>query len=584
MKIRNFCTFLFLITFLTMSAGSKNHVAIAYTTDVHGAYFPVNYITMQPAEGCLASIKTAIDSIRHSLGKNNVLLLDNGDFLQGQPTVYYYNYIDTVSPHISSQIYNFMGYDATTVGNHDIETGHAVYDRWRAQNKMPMLAANVIDVKTGKPYFQPYAVFERGGLKIAVLGMLTPAIPCWLPEVLWSGLRFDDMTESARKWVPYIKETEKPDILIGLFHSGHDELKTTGSTVENASVKVAQEVPGLDAVLMGHDHQLYQADIVNIAGDTVKVLNPANNARFMGLVNISYERDSKGKIKSKNLSTSLIDVRHTTPDSLYLGTFAPQMEIITDFVNRRLGSADEDMNVQDAFFGPSSFMTLLHQLQLSISGADISFAAPLSFNAVIKKGPVRVSDMFSLYKYENMLYTMRLTGKEIKDYLEHSYNLWTQKIDSQQRHLINFASDNPSLTDNRLKNPSYNFDSAAGIDYTVDITKPKGDRICIKRLSDGREFSLDSIYSVAVNSYRANGGGDHFTKGAGIPSYELSGRVIRATERDLRYYLIKEIEKNPEIKVCVMPNWSFIPESVASVAIETDRRLLFSEHSSKEQK
>lgn len=584
MKIRNLCTFLFLITFFTMSAGSKPHVAIAYTTDVHGSYFPVNYITMQPAEGCLARIKTAVDSIRQSLGKENLLLLDNGDFLQGQPTVYYYNYIDTVSPHISSQIYNFMGYDATTVGNHDIETGHAVYDRWRAQNKMPMLAANVIDVKTGKPYFQPYAVFERGGLKIAVLGMLTPAIPCWLPEVLWSGLRFDDMTESARKWVPYIKETEKPDILIGLFHSGHDEQKTTGNTVENASVKVAREVAGLDAVLMGHDHQLYQADIINVDGDTVKVLNPANNARFLGLVNISFERDSKGKIKSKNLSTSLIDVRHTAPDRLYLETFAPQRKIISDFVNRRIGSADEDMDVQDAFFGPSAFMTLLHQLQLSISGADISFAAPLSFNAVIKKGPVRISDMFSLYKYENMLYTMRLTGKEIKDYLEYSYSLWTRQIAPGQGHLINFASDTPTLADNRLKNPSYNFDSAAGIEYTVDITRPAGERISIKRLSDGRAFSPDSIYTVAVNSYRANGGGDHFTKGAGIPAGELAGRVIRATERDLRYYLIKEIEKNPDIKVSVMPNWRFIPESAAFLAIETDRRLLFSEQSSKEQK
>lgn len=584
MKFRNLCTIFSLSISVIMSAGNKHQLAIAYTTDVHGSYFPVNYITMQPSEGCLARVKTAVDSLRQSLGKENFLFLDNGDFLQGQPTVYYYNYIDTVSPHVSSQIYNYMGYDATTVGNHDIETGHAVYDRWRAQNDMPMLSANVIDVTTGKPYFQPYAVFNRGGLKIAVLGMLTPAIPCWLPNVLWDGMRFEDMVESARKWIPFIKETEKPDLIIGLFHSGHDELKTTGGIVENASVKVAREVPGLDAVLMGHDHQLYKEDIVNIAGDTVKVLNPANNARYLGLVNVSIDKDDEGKIISKDITTSLVDVRHTTPDAEYLDKFASQQEIIASFVNRQIGTADEDMNVQEAFFGPSSFMTLLHKLQLSISGADISFAAPLSFSAVIKKGPVKISDMFSLYKYENMLYTMRLTGREIKNYLEHSYDLWTKQAVPGQHHLINFASDNPTFTDNRLKNPSYNFDSAAGIDYTVDITKPKGEKVNITGFTDGRPFSLDSVYTVAVNSYRANGGGDHFTKGAGIPAGELPGRVIRATDRDLRYYLITEIEKNPEIKVTVMRNWRFIPEKIADDAIETDRQLLFSDHSNKEQK
>lgn len=192
--------------------------------------------------------------------------------------------------------------------------------------------------------------------------------------------------------------------------------------------------------------------------------------------------------------------------------------------------------------------------------------------------------MFSLYKYENMLYVMQLTGKEIKDYLEHSYDLWIRQVVPGQPHIINFASDNPSFTDNRLKNPSYNFDSAAGIDYTVDVTKPKGERINITKLSDGRCFSSDSIYTVAVNSYRANGGGDHFTKGAGIPAEELPGRIIRATDRDLRYYLIKEIEKNPEIRVSVLTNWRFIPDSIVSRISETDRELLFSDKSSKEQK
>ena len=229
-------------------------------------------------------------------------------------------------------------------------------------------------------------------------------------------------------------------------------------------------------------------------------------------------------------------------------------------------------------------MSLLHKLQLEISKADISFAAPLSFDATIHAGPITVSDMFTLYKYENMLYVMELTGREIKNYLEEAYSLWTKQITPDQHHLINFASENPTPADNRLAKPSYNFDSAAGIDYTVDVTKPKGEKISILSLSDGRPFSLDSTYTVAVNSYRANGGGDLLTKGAGIPASELNSRVVRATDKDLRYYLIKEIERNPDLHPVDLANWRFVPETVAKKAIAIDRELLFSPQSSKEQK
>ena len=230
-------------------------------------------------------------------------------------------------------------------------------------------------------------------------------------------------------------------------------------------------------------------------------------------------------------------------------------------------------------------MTLLHDLQLEISGAQISFAAPLSFDASIVAGPLRVSDMFTLYKYENMLYTLKLTGREIKDYLEMAYDLWTAPVsDSEDSQLIRFASENPSLADNRLKNPSYNFDSPAGIDYTVDITRPRGEKITITSLSDGTPFNPDSTYTVAVNSYRANGGGDLLTLGAGIPSDELSSRVVRATDKDLRYYLIKAVEKRGVISPRVETNWRFVPEKLASEAGRRSRHLLFGAGASRNQK
>lgn len=565
------------------SFAHNTKIKIVYTTDVHGNFFPVDYITMSPMEGSLSRVVSAIDSIRETPGGNNLILLDNGDFLQGQPSVYYYNYIDTISPHLASEIYNYIGYDATTIGNHDVETGHAVYDRWRSQNRMPLLGANVIDNKSGQPYLRPYVILEKDGVRIAVLGLLTPAIPAWLPENLWSGLSFEDMVTSAKKWMPIIKSNENPDILIGLFHSGHDETMRTGEFLENASLKIAREVPGFDALLIGHDHQKFHEVIENVVGEKVTVLNPANNAKAVGLLEFDVKK-SNGKLKSKKITSNILDITGFEPDKAFLEKFAPQREKIDNYVARKIGNVSEEMSIDDAFFGPSSFMSFLHRLQLDISGADISFAAPLSFGAVIRKGPMKVSDTFTLYKYENMLYVIKMTGREIKDYLEESYSIWTRQITDRQPHLINFKSENPSLSDNRLAKPAYNFDSAAGIDYTVDVTKPKGEKINIASLSDGRSFSPDSTYTVAINSYRANGGGNLLSDGAGISREELEKRIVSATDKDLRYYLIDYIEKHPDIEVQTIHNWKFIPDGIAEKAAEIDRELLFSPQSLKEQK
>lgn len=565
------------------SFAHNTKIKIVYTTDVHGNFFPVDYITMSPVDGSLSRVVSAIDSIRETPGGNNLVLLDNGDFLQGQPSVYYYNYIDTISPHLASEIYNYIGYDATTIGNHDVETGHAVYDRWRSQNRMPLLGANVIDNKSGQPYLRPYVILEKDGVRIAVLGLLTPAIPAWLPENLWSGLSFEDMVTSAKKWLPIIKSNENPDIIIGLFHSGHDETMRTGEFLENASLKIAREVPGFDALLIGHDHQKFHEVIENVAGEKVTVLNPANNAKAVGLLEFDIEK-SNGKLRSKKITSNILDVSGFEPDKAFLEKFAPQREKIRNYVARKIGNVSEEMSIDDAFFGPSSFMSFLHRLQLDISGADISFAAPLSFGAVIRKGPMKVSDTFTLYKYENMLYVIKMTGLEIKSYLEESYSIWTRQITDSQHHLINFKSENPSFNDNRLAKPAYNFDSATGIDYTVDVTKPKGEKINISSLSDGRSFSLDSTYTVAINSYRANGGGNLLSDGAGISREELKKRIVSATDKDLRYYLIDYIEKHPDIEVQTIHNWKFIPDGIVEKATEIDRELLFSPQSLKEQK
>lgn len=554
-------------------------IKLIETSDVHGNYYPRDFITGKPAQGSLARVYSYVDSVRGALGAEHVVLLDNGDILQGQPTAYYYNYIDTASTHLTSEIMDFMGYDAGTVGNHDIETGHKVYDRWIAQKKSPTLGANVVSTSTGEPYLTPYTIIERDGIRIAVLGLLTPAIPGWLPENLWSGLRFDDMEATASKWIRHIEEKERPDLTVGLFHSGRDSTKTTGNTIENASLLVAKHVPGFDIVMTGHDHSLFNETVVNDAGDSVIIVNPANNARKAATVTATFNVSDNGEVTLLSLKPELADMDNLAPGPTFMERFAPQREAVERFVSERIGQIATPMSTRDSYFGPSAFIDFIHQLQLAISGADISFAAPLSFDATIESGDICVSDMFNLYKYENMLYTMALTGEEIKNYLEMSYDMWTNTMHSADDHLLRLREDahGDDMTHTGFRYPSYNFDSAAGIIYTVDVTKPRGEKITIKSMADGRAFDPKATYKVAVNSYRGNGGGNLLTQGAGIAPEELSERILSSTDKDLRYYLMQYIKGHPDIKVDDMNNWQFIPQEIATPGAIRDRKLLFGE-------
>lgn len=551
---------------------------IAVTSDVHGNYFPYNFITRSPGDGSLARVATRVNELRDSLGRDRVILLDNGDILQGQPTAYYYNFIKTDAPHLTARMLKWLDYDAETIGNHDVETGHAVYDRYRKDlGSLPLLGANVIDRTTGKPYLQPYTVLDKDGIKIAVLGLLTPAIPAWLPETLWDGLEFEDMVESAGKWVPYIMENEKPDLLIGLFHSGRDSSKMTGEWRENASLLVAEQVPGFDFIFMGHDHTLFNSPANDKVDSSAVILNPANNANHLAEGNVTFTLDDNGNVIGKKLSGQLTSLDDIVPDSAFMAMFDSEKNEILDFVNRKIGTSEGDFSVRDAYFGPSAFMQLLHDLQLTISGAEISLAAPLSFDAIIREGDLHMSDMFTLYKYENMLYTLEMTGRELKDYLEMSYSLWTDVMNSRDDNLLLFSGLRTAAKGDyaKLLNPSYNFDSAAGINYTVNVTKPQGEKITITSMSDGTPFDFDKTYRVAVNSYRGNGGGDLLTKGVGIPHDELKSRVVSSTDKDLRFYLIKEIEKRGKISPEVVSNWKFIPEDFVKDAVRRDRKTLF---------
>lgn len=569
-----------LLTFIsiqaTLMANPKTiQLRVIGTSDVHGCFFPYDFINRRPMSGSLARVVTYVDSLRRSYG-DRLILLDNGDILQGQPTCYYANFIKPDAPNVAAKVVNYMKYDAQTVGNHDIETGHAVYDKWIEEVDCPMLGANVTDTKTGMPYLKPYTVLQRGGVKVVVMGLLTPAIPYWLNESLWTGMRFDEMVGTARKWMDIIRQEENPDVIVGLFHSGKKGGITTEEKAEDATWAVAREVPGFDLIIYGHDHVSNAEEVEDMSGGRVLCLNPSANAHLVADAVITLRLDEKGKVVGKQVEGDVVNIGDKAVDKDYMKFFEADIDSVQSYVGRQIGVFENTIYTRDSYFGSAPFTDFVHNIQLKVAGADVSFNAPLTFDARIEAGPVYVSDLFNLYRYENSIYTMRMTGLEIRRYLEMSYALWVNTMEKKEDHIM--LLDIHTYKDKQrmgFKNLAFNFDSAAGIDYEVDVTKPIGERVRILRMSDGRPFDEKQWYKVAVNSYRGNGGGELLTLGAGIDKDELKGRIISESEKDQRYYLMKEIEAAGSLNPKANGNWRFVPEEWAVPAIERDRAIIF---------
>ena len=561
------------------------HLKVIETSDVHGHFFPHDFMENRPLTGTLSRANTYINRQRQQYG-DRLLLIDNGDILQGQPCVYWSNYVMPEDENLAASVINYMKYDAETVGNHDIEPGHKVYDKWIREVRCPLLGANIVtkqEPTDGRPYqvydgLMPYSVHYKDGVKICVLGMLTPSIPHWLNRDIWKGMEFLEMVACAKKWVKYIKENEQPDLIFGLFHSGLEGgIIDDKGAEENATAAVAREVPGFDIIFFGHDHQVHNEWITNVEGQRVLIIDPScyvQNVAEAELV-LTYKN---GHLVKKDIKGQIVSVRNEQIDQQMVNHFQPQIEAAKKYVARRIGRFEHPIYTRESFFGNSAFTDLIHNLQMKISGADISFNAPLSFNTVINAGDVTQADMFKLYRFENLLFVLRMTGEEIRKHLEYSYDMWTNTMTSPEDHALRLNED--SKEDQQRTGFQYytfNFDSACGIDYEVDLTKPDGQKVHILKMSNGQPFDEKKWYKVVMNSYRANGGGELLTHGAGIPKDSLCSRVLFHSELDQRHYLTKEIERMGTINPQPNHNWRFIPEEWAKPALERDRKQLFGE-------
>lgn len=559
-KMRNlkypaYTVLLIIIMFFTSceSPDKSSHIHIFTLTDVHGAVFDRDPLTGRENYSSMAKFA----SFLKDYNPGDYVLLDNGDNLQGNPAVYYYNFEDTTAEHLWARVLNYLGYDASTAGNHDIEAGHKVYDRIRKEYDFPLLAANAVDVETGKPYFEPYAIINKNGLRIAVIGLITPGVPGWLPEILYEGIRFDDMVETAARWMPVI-EKEEPDLVIGLFHAGWDETYEgeKGSYLNtNASLAVAENIDGFDIIFIGHDHDIMNKYVINSAGDSVLILDGGSRARNAAAAKVTYSGKREKKIIS--VKGDIINITDREADIDFVDKFRDDYLAVNEYVSREIGSISETISTRDAYFGDSGFMELIHDVQLKVSGADISFAAPLSYDAKLDKGPVTVSDMFNLYRYENMLYTVKMSGEEVDRYLEYSYGKWFNTMKGPDDNMFE-----TEITDRGygFKNQTYNFDSAEGINYIVDVSKSDGDKVEILSFTDGRVFEKDEIYLVALNSYRGSGGGGHLEYAFSSDETGIKDRLVESTDKDLRYYMIKWFEDKGNILIKTDGNWHLEPE------------------------
>ncbi len=586
-------------------------LTIIETTDLHGAYFPYDFKTDKPKATNLSQAATLIKAERAKAGAQ-VLLLDGGDNLQGQPIIYYYNFVADKEASVFSQMMNELSYDVIGVGNHDIETGHAVYDKVNKELNSKFVTANLVDEKTKTPYFAPYKIVLKDGVKIAVLGLTTPGFRKNFPTILYSGIEIQDMLETAKKWVPIIMAKEKPDLLVGLFHAGVDYTYGKGEGYysdlnENAAQIIAERVVGFDMIFVGHDHQGWEGqgydpatkakkDVMDPNGKIVPIFGGLNDARKIVIATVEMQWDKAAKTWSKKIAGKLVTTEGVAPDAAFLAKFDKQFQDAKVWVSRPIGKVDGIMKGRDSLFGDSSFVDMVHFLQLELTKdpanmlkpAQISFCAPLDVNAVVPSsadGTVYVRDMFSLYMYENWMYTMDLTGKQIKGFMEVSYGDWFNTMKSMDDNLIAYkvGADGAIVLDTRSNLPAtkvatYNYDSVAGVKYTVDVSKPAGERIAILSMDDGSAFDMGKTYSVAINSYRAMGGGGILERGAGISAADLLSMkyVTSATTRDLRIYLTQWFEKQKgAIPARTDNNWSIIPADWAAAGKARNYEMMF---------
>lgn len=506
---------------------------VLQTTDLHG------HLGTE-----MSALSGYIKTMRH-LYDDRLILLDGGDNLQGTPQVFFANFVDTTAEHIYSRLFNWLSYDVVTPGNHDLETGRKVFDKVYKQMKMPVVCANIIQDETGEPYFKPYTVLKTQGIRIAVLGLLTPHATEWFPQHIRGGLTVSNPEEAAAYWVRIIQEKEKPDMLIGLVHGGWGNVadRDTSRLSPAIGAWIAYNIPGFHLMCCGHVHTAKTRFLVNKTGDTVHMVNAGARASHIAQADIKVVKYKAGKAYI-SIKTDIIPSREFPIYTPYEKKIKAFLDREQEYNSQECCTLLESVYSRQSMFGPSAWIDEIHRIQLeaansgtaAVTGAVISFASPAARNLVLEAGKLQVKDFITALPYENTLSVVRMSGKEIIKYLEYAYAL---------------RIDNP-------EGPAYNFDSAAGIFYRVYRRQPAGERIRILNMADGSPFDPEEVYHVVMSTFRARGGGGHMTKGVGLSTEELKERLLWVSETDIRALYRQTFIVKGEVRLTPLHHWRYL--------------------------
>jgi len=466
-------------------------IQILHTSDIHGYIFPTSYTTKQPENLGLGKLSTLINNLRN----DNTLLIDTGDTIQGSPFTYYHSKEHGVEVNPIAKIFNKMNYDYVSIGNHEFNYGKDYLLNYLSNLDATILNSNILDKNTNNPFIGvTHDITEIDNYTIGIIGVTTHYIPNWEQPSHIKDLLILDAFETTKKQVALLRE--KVDFLIVNYHGGFErDFDTNNLTVvdtgENQGSKMLKEIDGIDLLLTGHQHRL-----LNGSNTGTIYSQPGYNGQLLSQIVIELSENNSPQV----LTNQLLDLINVKPDEKVLEIAHVLEESAQVFLDTPVGKMDHDMlitNQLDARIHKHPLVSLINHIQLEFTDADISLCG-LGNNVSGFRKDITIRDVIGTYIYPNTLVVKKLSGTVIKQALEKT----AEFFDIGNNEII--ISD----TFNTPKLQLYAYDMYDGIDYTMKISNPIGNRIT-SLTKDGKNLDLNKDYSVVMNNYRSAGGGDY---------------------------------------------------------------------------